>query len=641
MATVEAGMKNHTPRQVTSDKPRRKSGRLVFAVVIVAFLAVTVWSTGRCHAQAADGESGIVEPQLLALRDPELLMPSPTRKLPESFLTLWIEALAGPEYELKRAAAMSITRAHREGFRDCSVATDALVEALKDESTPRSVLVEVARALSTIEAKKSSAKLKELLKKGSGTHFEVVAELALAHWGDAEMPAIWQERLTDDDVPRHRRLLAIQAISALPAAMTSDTKLHSILESLVASSYDQVVLLEAARTLGNVKRKGLEPLAEQLVAFSTDKASYPAMLASVYLLLSHESASSQKLLLGLITNSLTDPRRAPIVRAAWTRLLQCEVPELASLAPQAIQHSDPEVRRNAIKTLTKFPTDDGIALLGIALNDRHPDICRAARQTLLILSRDESLISSVRQAGLAAIARSSWREQEQAVVLLAMLDQSDAADRMLQLVNSPRAEVAIAAAWGLRKLNVMETLATLLTVAERMDKQIQNGTALQPHDPIVLAHIFETLGQARYEPSSSLFKRWIPKNLSRVNFEEARTSAFWATGWLFEDSKDVALAQQLKARFTDVSSQMPESSTVRYAAGIALGRIGATEVAPDLKRFALMKNDKPDLAAAWSLERLTGEVIPPPTVSVVEGAGWELVPTGSRRESATTDQQSR
>ena len=69
---------------------------------------------------------------------------------------------------------------------------------------------------------------------------------------------------------------------------------------------------------------------------------------------------------------------------------------------------------------------------------------------------------------------------------------------MLQLLSSPRAEVAIAAAWGLRNLKLEKKLATLLTIAEQMDKQIDTGVALQPHDPVALAHIFEAIGQARY-----------------------------------------------------------------------------------------------------------------------------------------------
>ena len=635
-------MKTHTPRQQTSDWSRRKPSRMACAVAVVVLIGITLCSTFECLAQSGDDKNEIVEPQLLALRDPELLMPPPVRHLPESFLKLWIEAIASPEYELRRDVALSITQAHSEGYRDCSEAAGALIDSLKDESTPRSVLVEVARALAAIEARSSSAKLKELLKKGKGTHFELVAEPALARWGDAEMFALWQERLAVKDVSRHRRLLAIQAIAALPRTMTDNAKVQLSLASLIENSADKTVVLEASRTLGNVKREGLEPLAEQLSP-SSGETSYPATLASVYLLLHHESKPSHGLLLRIITKSLSEPRHAPIVRAAWIRLLQQEVPTLATLAPQAIRHSDPEVRRNSIETLTKFPTDEGISLLGLALDDRHPDIRRAARQALLILSRNESLISSVRQTGLAAIARSSWREQEQAVVLLTILNQSDAADRMLQLLSSPRAEVAIAAAWGLRNLKLEKKLATLLTIAEQMDKQIDTGVALQPHDPVALAHIFEAIGQARYEPSIPMFKRWIPKNGPRFNYDEARTAAFWATGWLFEGSKDVALAQQLKVRFTDVVAPFPEVSeslTVRYAAAIALGRIGVAEVSPDLRRFALTKLGEPELAAAWSLERLTGEVVPPPDRGAISGTHWKLMPIGSRN-SASADQQSR
>jgi len=165
--------------------------------------------------------------------------------------------------------------------------------------------------------------------------------------------------------------------------------------------------------------------------------------------------------------------------------------------------------------------------------------------------------------------------------------------------------------------------------------------SLQPHEPVVLAHIFEAIGLAKYERSIPLFKRWIPKDEPRVNFEEARISAVWATGWIFEGGNNVALAQQLKARLTDVGSLIPESPTVRYAAGIAIGRIGATEVASDVRRIALTKAGVPELAAAWSLERLTGEVVSPPAPAAVSGAHWNLLPIGSRRKSATTEQQSR
>jgi HEAT repeat protein len=557
-------------------------------------------------------------------------MPTPARRLPTSYLPLWTEALAGPEYGLKREVAMSITRAHRDGYLDCSTAREALTKILDDTLAPRSVLVEVARALITLDARVSSAKFNELLKKSSGIQFETVVEPALARWGDADMRQTWQQRLTTADVTRNRLRLALHAIANLPRLMTSDETLHAEIRSLITDRRGNLmIMLEAARTLGQVKRAGLESLAERLLS-SSDVGSQLKRLAGVYLLLNHESESSQTLLLQAVTKGLSDPSNAPMIRAAWTSLLQRNLSKLSALVPTAITHVDPEVRRNAINTLVRFPSKDGVDLLGIAMDDRHLDIRRAARQSLLTLSSDDSLNQSVRQAGLSAIARASWREQEQAVVLLALLNQSNAADRMLELIDSPRAEVAIAAAWGLRKLNVAETLAALLKIAETMDQQIDDSQTLYPHQPTVLAHVFETLGRAKYQPAGPLLKRWLPKTTLRVGFQEPRSSAFWAVGLLYEDSKDVVLAEQLKERHLDVVSLEPEPMMVRYAAGISIGRIGAVELARDVKLFTVQGGDEASLAGAWAVQRLTGEVLPPPATQFDAGAPWKLFPIGSR-----------
>jgi hypothetical protein len=604
-------------------------------LVIAVFAAVAGCLVQPCAAQSGQPENEIVEPELLWRLDPELRMPEAIRRLSSSNLPLWIESLAGPEHQLRRDVAMDITRAHRDGYLDCSTAATALSNALNDASSPRSVLVEIARALITLDAKASSPKFKELLAAGSGTQFEVVVEPALARWGDAEMLKLWQQRLTADDV-RRRRLLAIRSIAALPHSMTTGEQLHADLQALIENGREHGLAMEAARTLGQVKRSGLEPLAERLLESPSD-TSQTQLLSGIYLLLHHESELSHDLLLRAVAASLVDPGKAAIVRAAWQRLLDQNVAELSSQVPEAIRHSDPEVRRVAIDTIVRFPTSERVALLGIALDDRHPEIRRAARHGLLTLSRDDSLKPAIIQAGLAAIARSSWREQEQAIVLLAMLNQTNMADRMLQLVDSPRGEVAIAAAWGLRKLNVAEKLKRLLEMAEVTDKQIADGQELRPHQSIVLAHIFEALGRGNYKPAIPLLKRWIPKADPRLSHENPRSSAVWSLGWFFENSKDSALAQQLKARFVDVfPAVVSESTSLRYAAGIALGRIGALEVVPDLELFAALGGEYPDLAAAWAVERLTGEVIPPPDPRIDQGAPWSIAPIGSRQEADAT-----
>ena len=619
------------PRQKMCDPNRPTLISRTVRLAIAVFATLTGCLVQSCAAQMDAPENEIVEPELLWLRDPELRSPASVPGLPSSYLQVWIEALGGPEHELRRDVAMNITRAHGDGFLDCSPAINALSIALNDGSTPRSVLDEIARALVTLNAKASSKKFKELLAAGSGTQFEMIVEPALARWGDADMLELWQQRLTADGV-RRRRVLAIRSIAALPRSMTTGDQLHAALQFLIENSREHGLSLDAARTLGQVKRSGLESLAERLL-FSPNHENRTQLLSGVYLMLNHESELSQDLLVRAVVASLVDPVKAPIVRAAWRRLLELNVSELSSRTPEAIRHSDPEVRRVAIDTIVQFPSSAQVALLETALDDRHPEIRRAARHALLTLSKDESLNPIVIQAGLAAIARPSWREQEQAIVLLAMLNQTVAADRMLQLIDSARGEVAIAAAWGLRKLNIPAKLDPLLKLAERIDQRLTGGKEVGPHQVTVLAHVFEALGRGKYKPAIPLLKKWIPKTLPRVNLDIPRSSAVWALGRIFENSKDQALAQELKARFVDVTSRVPESSPVRYATGIALGRIGAVKVAPDLRVFAELAFDTPELAAAWAVERLTGEVFPPPEPPISAGAPWSVVPVGSRQKA--------
>ena len=153
--------------------------------------------------------------------------------------------------------------------------------------------------------------------------------------------------------------------------------------------------------------------------------------------------------------------------------------------------------------------------------------------------------------------------------------------------------------------------------------------------------MFEVFGRAKYQAAVPLLKRWLPKAIPRAGYDEPRSSAFWAVGWLYEDSKDVALAQQLKARFLDVVSLTPEPMVVRYVAGIAIGRIGAVEVARDVRLFSVLGGDESALAGAWAVQRLTGEVLPPPDHLIYVGGPWKIVPLGSRLKVESAESSAR
>lgn len=609
------------------------------AVVIrVVILTTTLACLDPCSAQTTEPVSSdaVTEPKLKMFRDPDLRMPDPIRQLPDTYLDLWIEALSGPEQGLKREMAMNITRAHAEGYADCSRAIEALITVLNDDAAPRPVLVEVARALITLDAREHSEQLKAVLQKGAGAQYERVVELALAQWHDAEMQTIWQKRLKAGSVPGYRRILALESLTMLPRSLTADQRLHEDIQQLMITGRDTGIRLQAAKTLGQLKREGLENVARDYLT-TTDTSSGMQQLAGFYLLNYHTSDSSRTMLLQVARTSLTQRRLSPVVRAIWRHLLDQKVSDLASLAPQAITNVDPELRRASIETLIRFPSDEGIALLGLALDDHHPEVRRTARQGLVQLAADSSWSDQVRLAGSIAIARSSWREQEQAVMLLALLNQTDASNRMLKLMESSRPEVAVAAAWGLRRLNVAETMPPLLEYAEKLDRQIEDGQLLQLHEPAVLAHVFEALGLARYEPAIPLLKRWIPKKFPRVSLDAARAAAVWSLGWLHEESRDLALARLLTARVVDVFSLEPESTAVRHTAAVAVGRIGAPDVASQLKPLGEMAQTPTDLAAAWAFTRLTGELIAPVTAPVESGNQWKLTPVGSRSKPTSIE----
>lgn len=622
--------------QWKSFNAERHTSVFIVLVCSVSFMLSTS-NTRQCAAQAVrqTDEEEIIEPHLLMFREPDLAMPPVIYRLPRAYLTLWIEALSGPEQELKRDVAFDISRAHRDGYLDCSTAADALLKALQDHKLARSVRVEIARALITLDSRKSSNTLQELLIEGSGTQFEMLVEPVLAQWHDARMLTVWRQRITERDVPRYRQLLAIRALAELPSAMTSNAELHQELINLVATCDHTAVMLEATQTLGIVKRSGLEHRAEKLL--QSIEANGIDRLAGVYLLLHHSSDSSRKLLMQAITDGLPNTREAPLVRTAWTRLLELNAAELVPLTPQAVDHADPEIRRVAIETIRHFATGNGVKLLGHMLNDRHPEVRRAARQALLQLSGNDSLKDAVRLAGMKAVAGTSWQAQEQAIMLLAILKQSAASDRLLELLPSARADVAIAAAWGLKHMNVSDNSAALLEFAETLDQQLDEDGELRPHLATVLAHLFEAFGKTAYEPAVPLLKRWVPKQAPRINLVEARSAAVWALGRIFEDSQDETLAAILKERLLDIRSLEPELFSVRYSAAIAMGRIGARSVAGSMKSFALSAGNEIDLASAWAIRRLTGEVVPPPKPLIEQGNHWKLLPIGSRRELSAKD----
>ena len=177
--------------------------------------------------------------------------------------------------------------------------------------------------------------------------------------------------------------------------------------------------------------------------------------------------------------------------------------------------------------------------------------------------------------------------------------------RQLELLDHPRAEVFVTSAWSLRKLVTDEN--HLATVLEKMvalldwlgdDKSKKPKTQDHSHQ---LAHLIETTGEQRYLPATEPLMRLVPKD-ARFALH-ARASAVWAIGRIHEGMPDSPALKPMEDRMTDFMGMQPEKIWVRFAAAIAVGRIGNPKSIPKVQSVPDTPLSPPGLGKFWALRK--------------------------------------
>src|SRR5439155_22139904 len=149
----------------------------------------------------------------------------------------------------------------------------------------------------------------------------------------------------------------------------------------------------------------------------------------------------------------------PAVAAiAAGRLLELDADHLVPAVEHLVASSDPTLRSFAIEVLFQRPTATHLCLLADRLDDPHMDVRGKARQHLHELAIKQARREPVIAEATRMLATRQWRGLEQAAILLTQLDHKPAAKRFVSLLTFDRPEVYVAAAWGLRKLAIPETL---------------------------------------------------------------------------------------------------------------------------------------------------------------------------------------
>lgn len=560
--------------------------------------------------------------------DPPLKSPGEIYEFAPQLMSLWIEALERPEADLQRQAADAIAEAHRLGMPGLHETATNLMKLVEATETNAIVRLSAARALIALDAKQAAAAFETQLAAGS-LEFSMIVEPALARWKPDSIRKTWLSRLADAGSPRGLTLVAIRGLRG--------TELEQVPPQLrdlaVNPSADPSLRLEAARSLGLATSAGLEDDARRLASAKStrgvvDKLAAAAMLAK------HTSDVA----LAILSDLAVDPE--PAVASASLQVLRDQKSTLAvPIAEKSLTHPDARVREVAAGILADNPTAERLKLLGERLDDVSSTVREGVRIALERNAGDDTFKDAVREIATAALTKESWRAQEQGARLAGALDIEPAADRLVVLLDSPRPEVFVTAAWALRRISVESSAAgimlKLVREGEQIAGQLAGKAAPKPGDPNIdpaivregkdrqFSQLFQTLGQLKHGPAAAGMRVCIRP--SGAVGHETRAAAIWGLGILETGKSDSQFAKEFAARLNDVDGNRPEDNRIRRMSAIGLGRMKSKDGLNELRRF----EKEPTIVGAacvWALREITGENIPEPKPHRLRRTGWFLEP---------------
>jgi HEAT repeat protein len=571
-----------------------------FLIAIVLLLASIL---SPAHAE--------IRPEFLLFSDPGAIFPDPIKKFSPRLGPLWLEALESPQADLQRMAADAIARGHRGGVPGLESSVPTLAKVLMAEGSHAAARLAAARALVELEARPIAPQMAQAAER-FGSDLRQLLEPALAEWKYEPMYAVWRDRLGNPQT-RHRDLmLAIRCLGTVGDAPS--------LPALLAFVHDPLrkpdIRAESARAAGLIGIEGLESDARRLLE---GEATIMNRLCAVQLLAHHAGDEAQGLL-----NQLAVDAEPAVAVIALDRLIEIDPHLVLPLAERSMQNADAKVRFAGARAYVLVPDPSRVVVLSRLLDDPHPDVRGYVRESMYQLADQAELEDTVRRSATEMLAGESWRGLEQAALVLTALDHKPAAPRFIELLEFPRAEVAITVAWGLKTLALPETLPAMFDKAKRNTEARLKGTEVPGLDEQT-GHLNEAFGKMKYALAEPLLRQYIPKNLIMGHY--SRGAAIWSLGLLHAGTLDEELAVQLYTRATD-NGLPPEDALVREMSAITIGRMRAREQAEALRKYVGPKFHAGPISAAvrWALIECNSPPIPE-LVPLGKGmSGWFLEP---------------
>ena len=574
-------------------------------LLVIGMFAICCGITNPSNAE--------IRPDFLMDSDPKLNIPDPIMDFSPQLKSLWLAALERPETDMQRLAAETIARGHQYGVPDLKETIPRLESLLLADTSPPATRFAAARALIVLESRNSSDTLFQVSQKHEADLRQLI-EPALAKWNFTPAIALWKERLANSETRPRDLILALRGL----AQVREPSATSALLAIVDDESRSADVRLEAAAAAGQCTDSGLEPHAVRLAHVKPKLPSLHSICAC-RLLARHDSEAARTLL-----TELAGHQQSVVAASALNRLLEIDSTLVLPLADAAMDHTDPNIRRAGAAAYLQHPTPERVAALARLLADPHPGVRRDVCEKLFRLSDQTVLIETIRTRVNDLLSQEAWQGQEQAALLAGMLKYQSASSRLIELLESPRAEVGIASAWALRKVAVPETIPAIVDKVARQTERRRHVN--EPSLDEQVAHLCEALGVLKADNAVSLLARYIPKDLHMG--EKSRCAAIWALGLIKETKSDAEIEVSLRDRIRDFSDVDPELDSVKEKCAVSLARMKAVELATEMRGMAqsIEFGTRFGVALWWVVKDLTGEELPPPKPTRLPPGNWFLEP---------------
>ena len=539
-------------------------------------------------------------------------------KLDERYFPLWVRVLEeATDSEIQEVAALSLAQAADLKLADVQKSGPTLIAVMKASKNDR-VRFACARALALADVKSAEPELVKMAAEGADPE-RLAIEPALARWKSAAAAELWRARLQNPQTTGVSFRLAAEGLAAITDA-ASAPELTRVVSSLTENYSKRT---SAARALAVLVPDQAYAMTEPL--FKTDVVNRLLGLALL------DSVKPEAMRLAA---TYCEDASDGVASVAWQQVFHRQPEVLVKYLSSGCLHRDAQVRMSAARTIRLYPDAERTAWLHRQLSDVHIEVRNVARQMLVLIAGEHPELKEqiIAQAGdMLKPDSSDWQGIEQSLLILGQLYSTKFSTPCFALLDYPRDEVGVAAAWLIQLFPDESIRDQVRDYILHLEEQVAGGKV-----PVGDFFLRETMllnyaGLLRIKDLQPLYEKQFSK--SAAGTHEKRAAALWALALLFERNPVPELAAKYEERIKDRNSMPPESFPVRRMAVLSLGLLRAeasSKVVFESYEIDSQESSVIASTARWVLP-LLGQPMPPDFAPVVMGVGgWRLNPAGGR-----------